>query len=187
MSADKQVTAQKPTTWVTDQATGELYQQNSVIQLDPYTIFDEFVPVGSTSAASTFTSVSYHETLASDDALQLTVRIDDVLQPTAASALCVFVETSCDGRRWLQRADQTNTFDSSDAELMIPIGTSTASGQTSWSDSCKGVSRATSTTTEAMGPLLAFARLRIFFTTDDVGAHVRVLAHGIQRKGAPGQ
>ncbi|HEY4120101.1 MAG TPA: hypothetical protein VGM56_19690 [Byssovorax sp.] len=179
--ADPKVTGHNVEGWHRANAIRGAYQDDEVTGKDPLAIFDELLPTGSDYAKPKFTSIAFNKALAAQNRLELSVRVDDVVGPDTTMFLYVFVETSADGRRWIQRSNQTNIFDTDDADITVASAAS-YSTVAYWSDACVGQSKFNGFFPTSAGPLLSYVRLRLFFDAVDWAAHVRVYAHGAHRK-----
>jgi hypothetical protein len=147
---------------------------------DTLTLFDEYVPSSAGGyATSFFSALEQNDALGQFNALELYVKVDNVPLTAATGNLLVFVEHSCDGRRWICRGDGTQTGDSTvftsaiaDMVVFVDAGSQVCAG--SFSDACRGQSLVPYLGTAITGPLLTYVRLRMFFDTTGVEGHVRV-------------
>lgn len=115
-------------------------------------VFDEYI-IGATSTAPVYTPASLNETLGSWDTLAICAVVD---QASAAGSLFVALEHSADGRLWLAK-------NPSALEINALNNAFVTTGQTAMWGYSKGTS-----------PALGQARLKIYFNSSSINAHVRV-------------
>lgn len=139
-----------------------------------FTVFDEFLPKGTISTAPVYTGAQFNTQLGRNNQLAVHIVADNLTLDTSTprNLLC-YVEHSADGRLWMQRSNQANTYASSDADLALAMATNAKTIQQMWSDAAQGKST-NNGTAQAAGPLLGFVRLKLFFDDSGVAGHVRV-------------
>jgi hypothetical protein len=138
------------------------------------TVFDEFVPSGVTA----YTSAQFNSALGAADQLGIQAIVDN---GTGAGTLDIFLETSNDGRNWIQRNDQSTTTPTGTGDFHF-VTASTGSQTLMYSDPGATVSAAAATHTNSgsspapvtNSPFLAFVRLRVVAAS--AGTHVKIHA-----------
>jgi hypothetical protein len=138
-----------------------------------FVVFDEFVPLGTTSTKPAYTGAQHDAQLGLHDRIAIYAMIDN-LTVNATGKFCLFVEESADGKTWLQRtrADAPNGVVDANIALTLTSG-STTFAEGAWSDACLGLSKGTGTL-NCNGPLLGFVRFKMFFDQNNNAGHVRV-------------
>src|SRR4051794_23516694 len=124
--------------------------------------FDDYIPIG----AVAFSSTELQEVLGRCDQLAVHAVIEDVV---TNGRFDLFVETSADGKNWIQRNGQATTFGNGDITL-ASITTGGTPYESMWSDGA--LQR--SAFTNASGPLMPYVRFRI--QLGGGSGHVAVLA-----------
>ncbi|HEY2848517.1 MAG TPA: hypothetical protein VGI97_01470 [Gemmatimonadaceae bacterium] len=131
--------------------------------------FDDFIPKGTAGKdVAVYSPSNFNTQLGRHDMVGVQLVMDTITPDTASRSFYLFWEVSNDGRLWVQRSNQANSFADGDQEIKLTVSTSAVFLQAMWSDACQGKNTA--------GPLLPFARFRMFFDSAGTGAaaHVRV-------------
>jgi hypothetical protein len=141
-----------------------------------FTVFDEFLPKNTISTLPVYTGAQFNIQLGRSNQLGVHIVADNLTLDTATSrSLYCFVDHSADGRSWMQRSNQANTYNTADADLQLVLGTSGTVVQQMWSDAAQGKSTNAGTGAQSStGPLLGFVRLKLFFDSAAGAGHVRM-------------
>ncbi|MCC6554702.1 MAG: hypothetical protein IT372_17145 [Polyangiaceae bacterium] len=128
-----------------------------------FTVFDEFVPMGTSSAAPIFTSAEQNSKLAQFDQLAIQVVVDNV-GGTPLGGLDLYIEHSADGRNFMPvKAGAASPPASGGGDIVFTAPLSTTATNVKWGAH------------DGVTPLLGYVRFRIFFSNSTTAAHVRVL------------
>ncbi|MFO0759491.1 MAG: hypothetical protein U0359_23570 [Byssovorax sp.] len=125
-------------------------------------VFDEYVPLSTTSANPVYTSTEFERSLALFDQIAIQVVIDNVTRSGGTAGFYLHIETSGNGRHF----SQINNSGSPEVVFGASPGLSTTSTNVA-SGSYPGA-------VSSDGSLLGFVRFAIHFTEATTAAHVKV-------------